>query len=126
MVSRVLDHRPNNIAERLPAHDWSSRQWPGELIRSVRPDESNGIGVRGFEHLASGREGIDGLQRLRVLFEIQIETLRPGNALDEPIESLRRVRHLLGHGHHSFAGAELRVRFLENPGGTVEELLTHG
>jgi len=43
--------------------------------------------------------------------------------LDEPVESLGRVRDLLRDGHHAFPRAEPGVGLIEDPGGAVEIIL---
>ena len=48
--------------------------------------------------------------------EIQIEAFRPGSAFDKPIESLRRMRHLLRDGHHAFLRTEAGVGLGQDPG----------
>src|SRR5208337_3229325 len=51
------------------------------------------------------------------------ESFRAGRALNKPIQGLCRMRHLLRHGHHALTWAELRVGFLQDSRGTVEEIL---
>ena len=58
-----------------------------------------------------------------MFLEIEVEAFGPGGALDEPVESLSRMRDLLRDGHHAFPRAEPGVGLIEDPGGAREEVL---
>ena len=89
----------------------------GSGTREVRgADEVDRVGVCRFQHLAGGGEGGHASKSLNVFLEIEIETFRTGGALDEPIESLCRVGHLLGGCHHIFLRPEFGVGLIEGAG----------
>ena len=52
-----------------------------------------------------------------------VEAFRAAGALDEPIERLRRVGHLLRHGHHVLLRTVAGVALIQNPGRAIEEIL---
>ena len=119
----VLDHGPEEVAGGLATHDRAGRESLGEILRAARADELDRIREGGVEHLASrGERGHTG-ERLGVFLEIEIEAFGPGDAFDEPVESLGGVRDLLGDGHHAFPRAECGVGLIEDPGRSIEEIL---
>src|ERR1017187_7104629 len=101
----VLDHGPYDVADGLTTHD-----------RAGRADEVDRVRVRRFEHLASGGEGGHTRKSLGVFLEIEIKTFASGGTLDEPVESLCRVRDLLRDSHHAFLWTEFGVGLIEDPG----------
>jgi hypothetical protein len=123
MMRGVLDHGPHDFADGLAAYDRAGREGPREILRAARAEKVDGVGICRCERLAGGGERGYSLEGLGVFLEIEVEACGPGCALDEPVESLSRVRDLLRDGHHAFPRAEPGVGFIEHPGGAVEEIL---
>ena len=115
MMRGVLNHGPYDFADGLAAHDRTVREWPREILRAARAEKLDRVRICGFEHLARGGEGGYSVQRLGMFLEIEIETFRPGCALDKPVEGLSGVCHLLGNGHHAFLRPEPGVGLIEDP-----------
>ena len=115
MMRGVLDHGPYDVADGLAAHDRTVREWPREILWAARAEKLDRAGISGFEHLARGGERGHSIERLDVFLEIEIETLRPGCALDKPVESLSRVCRLLRNGHHAFLRPKPGVGLIEDP-----------
>ena len=92
------------------------REWPREILRSARTQKADSVCVCRFECLAGGGERSHTLERLCVFLEIEVESFGPGCALDKPVDSLRRVRHLLRNGHHVCLRSEPGVGFIQDPG----------
>jgi hypothetical protein len=86
------------------AHHRAGREGPREILRAARAEKLDRVGVCRCQHLAGGGERGHSIEGLGVFLEIEVETFGPGCALDEPVESLRRVRDLLRDGHHAFRG----------------------
>ena len=115
MMRGMLHHGPYDVADGLAAHDRTLREWPREILRAARAEKLYCVRISGFEHLARGGERCHSIQRLGMFLEIEIETFRPGCALDKPVESLSRVCHLLGNGHHAFLRPKPGVGLIEDP-----------
>ena len=73
-------------------------------------------GCRSFEYLAGGGQRGHSRKGTGVFLEIEVETSGPSYALDEPVESLGRVRDELRDGHHVFSRTESGVGLVEHPG----------
>jgi len=116
MVRRVLHHGPYDVADGHAAHDRAGREWPREILRGRRTQKADSVCVRCLECLAGSGERGRTLERLCVFLEIEVESFRPGCALDEPVKSLRRVRDLLRDRHHAFLRSEPGVSFIKDPG----------
>src|SRR5262245_2849253 len=115
MMRGVLNHSPYDVADWLAAHDRTIRKWPRQILRAARAEKLDRVRICGFDHLARGGERGHRIQRLGMFLEIEIETFRPGCALDKPVESLSRVCHLLRNGHHAFLRPKPGVGLIEHP-----------
>ena len=123
VMGGVFDHGPYDFATGLAAHDRAGREWARQILRAARAEKVDGVGERRGERLAGGGERGHGLQGSGVFGEIQVETLGPGCALDEPVESLGGVGDRLGDGHHAFHRTESGVGLIEDAGRALEEIL---
>src|SRR5215813_4074174 len=116
MMCGVLDDRPHDVTHRLTAHHGTGRQWRGKLLRRGRLHELDRAGESLVEPLTRLSQRRDAVDQLPDLCEIEVEAFGPGDAFHKPIESMRRVRHLLRDSPSSRLRRKPRVRLLQDAG----------
>src|SRR5579859_2895322 len=107
MMRGVFHHGPHDVTHRLATHDRTWWKRMGKLLGCFRPQELDGPITSSGERRTCLRERFHFSHCFDLFFKVEIESSWLCYSIDEPVESLCSMRHVLRRRHHSFARAEL-------------------